>query len=175
MASGKALLGSVLGRLLFRSARITEAEELSPRFRQVTWTGPELRGVAWTPDGAARRRWGRSASSSGRAPPLMGRHSRRAHALHCVFEVSDPVASASVLQRLGVEHADCVPREAGYGHLDLLSARLGDALRVLPEADLVLTGRAQALQALRARLRAHGLARPGRSKAYGSAGKVGLD
>ncbi|MBJ6760620.1 siderophore-interacting protein [Myxococcaceae bacterium JPH2] len=238
MASGKALLGSVLGRFLFRSARITEVEELAPRFRRLTCMGAGLVGVPWTPGdkvqvflpsvgmrtytplswdastGTTRllvyvhgdspgARWGREAkvgdvcqflgprssidgaSLTARAV-LFGdetsfavahalRHTRRAQALRCVFEVSDPVASANVLQRLGVEHADCVPREAGDGHLELLSAQLRDALLALPEADLVLTGRAQAIQAMRARLREEGLARPGRNKAYWSEGKAGLD
>src|SRR5882762_4914517 len=48
MASGQALLGSMLGRFLFRQATATAVHELSPHFRRVELGGEALRNVGWT-------------------------------------------------------------------------------------------------------------------------------
>jgi NADPH-dependent ferric siderophore reductase len=49
MNSAKALLGSVLGRFVFREAVLARADQLSTHFRRLTFAGPGLRGAAWTP------------------------------------------------------------------------------------------------------------------------------
>jgi NADPH-dependent ferric siderophore reductase len=49
MASGKAVLGSLLGRLIFTTARVSEVEPLSTNFRRVVLEGKELCGSNWTP------------------------------------------------------------------------------------------------------------------------------
>jgi ferric-chelate reductase (NADPH) len=47
MASAKAVLGNVLGRFIFQSASVTRIRDVSPRFREVEFEGPELRGIEW--------------------------------------------------------------------------------------------------------------------------------
>src|SRR5690349_1851361 len=49
MASRKAILGALVGRLIFRTARIASLSEPAPRFRRLHLEGPDLRGVSWTP------------------------------------------------------------------------------------------------------------------------------
>ena len=49
MGSAKALLGAVVGRLLFREAEVTEVRDVAPRLRLIDARGPALREVDWTP------------------------------------------------------------------------------------------------------------------------------
>jgi NADPH-dependent ferric siderophore reductase len=49
MASGKALLGSLLGRLLFTQARVTEVTAPSANFRRVVLEGEGLTHAKWSP------------------------------------------------------------------------------------------------------------------------------
>lgn len=49
MGTAKAVLGSVLGRFIFRSCTVTRVDALSPRFRRIRLTGPALTGAAWQP------------------------------------------------------------------------------------------------------------------------------
>lgn len=49
MPSAKAALQGLLGRLVFRDATITRAEEIGRHFRRLVLSGPALRGVSWTP------------------------------------------------------------------------------------------------------------------------------
>jgi ferric-chelate reductase (NADPH) len=73
------------------------------------------------------------------------------------------------------EGATLVPRRADDAHLAQVIDALQAALARLPGARLVLTGRAQAIQGVRAAVKARSLPRPAATKAYWSLGKAGLD
>jgi ferric-chelate reductase (NADPH) len=92
----------------------------------------------------------------------------------CVFEVSRRAESSAVLSELGFEGSD-VERTAGDAHLAEVHERLRGALLANKDAQLVMTGKAQSIQALKTRLKAEGLGRSARVKAYWSVGKTGLD
>jgi NADPH-dependent ferric siderophore reductase len=96
------------------------------------------------------------------------------HDVTPVFEVTDRDACAPALRELGFEGHD-VPREAGDAHLARVHERLREALRAKPGATLVMTGRAQSIQALRSRLRGDGERATPKVKAYWAVGKAGLD
>jgi ferric-chelate reductase (NADPH) len=49
MASAKAVLGALVGRLLFREVEVTAIRDVGPRFRLVDVSGTALHGVDWTP------------------------------------------------------------------------------------------------------------------------------
>lgn len=49
MPSAKAAIQGLLGRLVFRDATVTRAEEIGRHFRRLVLSGPALRGVTWTP------------------------------------------------------------------------------------------------------------------------------
>jgi NADPH-dependent ferric siderophore reductase len=49
MASGKAIIGSLLGRLVFTKARVSEVASLSSSFRRVVLEGDGLAGTKWSP------------------------------------------------------------------------------------------------------------------------------
>ncbi|WP_199741786.1 hypothetical protein [Corallococcus sp. CA047B] len=68
-----------------------------------------------------------------------------------------------------------IKRAPDEAHLPAVAERLRAALEQRPGAHLVMTGRAQPLQALRSRLRADGVDAAQQVKAYGFAGKSGLD
>ena len=91
-----------------------------------------------------------------------------------VFEVSDAAESSDVLAQLGIA-GTTVPREPADAHLAATCERLVDELGANPEASLVMTGKAQSIQLLRARLKAKNALRSGKVKAYWSVGKTGLD
>ncbi|MCP3098508.1 siderophore-interacting protein [Myxococcus sp. K15C18031901] len=93
-----------------------------------------------------------------------------------VFEVSSPQESTAVLAELGLGEAFVVARRDSDAHLPELEARLREALGRQPRAHLVMTGRAQAIQSLRGRLRSGDAVVAGQKvKAYWSLGKAGLD
>lgn len=239
MASGKSLLGAVVGRLFFREARTTAVDDLAPGFRRVTFEGEALTTASWEPgdkiqiylpDQGTRTytpiRWDASRGSSellvyvhGASPGaewgrtlrvgdrwrFFGpRRSIRASelagsavvfgdetsfgvgralsdalggtsAVRCVFEVGNVTASSAALAQLGLPDATLVERRAEDAHLaearEALVARLG----AQAGASLVMTGRAQSIQILRAQLKQRGALRPGKVKAYWSVGKKGLD
>lgn len=239
MASAKALLGGILGSLVFRKATIAHARELSPHFRWLELEGDALRGVlaqpgdklqmflpgvgmrtyspvAWDPARGTTKLlvylhgtspgavWGRSARAGdgcqffgprgsiplGAMPGpvvLFGDETSFAvaHALRvargsadeidAVFEASEREESRAVLDALGLAGAALIERAPGDAHLDAAHEALRAALHKRPTARLVMTGKAQSIQALRARLRAEGLQREGKVKAYWSVGKAGLD
>jgi NADPH-dependent ferric siderophore reductase len=239
MASGKAIIGGMLGRFLFREARIAQLRDVSPHFRWMELTGDGLRDTAWdagdkvqvflpglgmrtyTPmawdavRGATQflvylhgnspgAEWGRNARVGDRCQFMGPRGSLPlaslkgpvvlfgdetsfavAHTLRNlrapirdveqVFEVSSRGESSGVLRELGLAESDVVERAHGDAHLPEVAARLQAALQRRPGAQLVMTGRAQAIQALRARLTAAGLHPAQKVKAYWSAGKRGLD
>jgi ferric-chelate reductase (NADPH) len=92
----------------------------------------------------------------------------------CVFEVTRRPEAAEALREFGFEGSD-VERSAGDAHLAEVYERLKGVLQARKEACLVMTGKAQSIQALRAKLRADGLTPPVQTKAYWSVGKTGLD
>ena len=81
---------------------------------------------------------------------------------------------APALRELGFEGQD-VERKAGDAHLARVHERLRDVLRAKPDATLVMTGRAQSIQALRSRLKGDGERATPKVKAYWAVGKAGLD
>ncbi len=237
MASAKAVLGGVLGRLFFTEGRVTQVHERSRVFRQIDCEGPALRGQGWTPGdkvqvflpGLGMRtytplswdeergatsflvhlhgdspgaKWGRDVKvgdtlsffgprrslslEAGDAPVvLFGDETSFAVAsafrtaakrdVASIFEVTEPDACGPVLRDLGIHDGQLVEREPGDAHLARLYDRLREALRAKPGAVLVMTGRAQSIQALRARLRADGDRVTPKVKAYWAVGKTGLD
>jgi NADPH-dependent ferric siderophore reductase len=96
--------------------------------------------------------------------------------LALIFESTQRDEAALVLRDLGLEQHALVPRQIGDSHLDAVESHVRDALARLTGAQLVLTGHAQSIQALRARLRARPAAHTGQKvKAYWADGKAGLD
>ena len=107
----------------------------------------------------------------------LGEHAS-AGAASLVFEVMDAAESRRVLDDLGVGTCELVARSQADGHLPAVSERLRAALAANPGARLVLTGRAQSIQHVRAALKAQPAAPGGQGqkvKAYWSVGKRGLD
>ena len=93
----------------------------------------------------------------------------------CVFEVNSRSEATAVLAELGLPGAVCVERTADDSHLAQVGAELESLLTGRAAARLLMTGRAQSIQALQSRRRAEGKSRPHKTKAYWSAGKAGLD
>jgi ferric-chelate reductase (NADPH) len=91
-----------------------------------------------------------------------------------VLEASSARDSSTALRALGVA-AEVVERADGDRHLADVEARLRAALGREPGARLILTGRAQSIQALRGSLRNAPVAGKPLVKAYWSIGKRGLD
>jgi NADPH-dependent ferric siderophore reductase len=239
MASGKAILGSMLGRFLFREAQVAQVRELSPRFRWMELVGAGLRDGSWsagdkvqvffpgvgmrtyTPLAWDKARgatqllvylhgnspgaeWGRDVRVGDRCQFMGPRGSLAlealqgpvvlfgdetsfavAHTLHNlragvggveqVFEVSSRADAEPVLRELQLSGSAVIERAPDEAHLPSVAERLRVALEQRPGAALVMTGRAQAIQALRSRLRADGVGVTQKVKAYWSAGKSGLD
>lgn len=94
----------------------------------------------------------------------------RGGAVAPVFEVTNVAESSAVLVALGLE-VDLVARTPDEAHLDELEAKL----RARKAHTLVLTGKAQTIQALRARLRARPPFAAQKTKGYWAPGKRGLD
>ncbi|MFY1827187.1 siderophore-interacting protein [Myxococcus fulvus] len=93
-----------------------------------------------------------------------------------VFEVSARAESESVLTELGLAGATVVERQAADAHAKEVASRVRATLERRPGAQLVLTGRARSIQALRATLRDSGAPHAGQKvKAYWADGKRGLD
>ena len=239
MASGKAIIGGVFGRFLFRDARVEQVRDLSSHFRWLELVGEGLRDVSWnagdkvqvflprvgmrtytplswdTARGATQflvylhgtgpgAEWGRNVRVGDRCQFFGPRASLPlaayqgpvvlfgdetsfgvAHALknlragtdgvEQVFEVSAREESEAVLREFGLAGSAVVERAPGDGHLPTVAERLQAALARRPGAQLVMTGRAQAIQALRGRLKAAGVDPAQKVKAYWSLGKAGLD
>lgn len=89
-----------------------------------------------------------------------------------VFEVDDAAESKEVLAAFGIADATVIQRERGDAHLEAMAKVLAEHSSA---PTMTLTGRAQSIQVLRAHLKAAGALRPGKSKAYWSVGKAGLD
>lgn len=102
---------------------------------------------------------------------------RRGGRVSCVFEVSDVAASSAALGALGLEGTAVatVERTPSERHLAKVADLLCAELAAKPDASLVMTGKAQSIQSLRATLKERNALRGGKVKAYWSVGKVGLD
>lgn len=94
--------------------------------------------------------------------------------LACVLEATAPADLRVALGDLA-EHATLVPRDAAEDHIPTIVDHLHAARARHPGASLLLTGRAQAIQAVRAALKARSLPAATANRAYWSAGKTGLD
>ncbi|AGC46320.1 hypothetical protein MYSTI_05032 [Myxococcus stipitatus DSM 14675] len=240
MASGKAILGGLVGRFLFREARVGRVRELSPHFRWLEVGGEDLRDVEWSPGdkvqvflpGIGMRtytplvwdsmlgstqflvylhgnspgaQWGRTLKLGDRCQLFGPRDSLPLDSLEGpvvlfgdetsfavghtlksakvpstdisrVFEVSSATESLSVLSSLDMGDACLVERRPSDAHLAEVESKLRTALQQHGRANLVLTGRAQSIQTLRARLRTSPIPfATQKVKAYWSEGKVGLD
>jgi NADPH-dependent ferric siderophore reductase len=92
--------------------------------------------------------------------------------LTCIFEVGSSVEAHDALSALGVS-AMVVERTAGDAHLADVADAIHRALK--PNAELIQTGRAQSIQALRPLLAGRGVRERGANKPYWAVGKVGLD
>jgi ferric-chelate reductase (NADPH) len=92
-----------------------------------------------------------------------------------VLESSFPAESEAVLARLGVENVTVVARAPDDSHLHAVRDQLLPAAREPGPPPLVLTGRAQSIQALRSLFDPPGRRSVARSKAYWAVGKAGLD
>jgi ferric-chelate reductase (NADPH) len=100
----------------------------------------------------------------------------RADELAFVFESTQREESEQVLAELGLEQAVVVSKLSAHAHLSTIESHLRTALTRLPNANLVLTGHAQTIQAIRARLKAQPAGNVGQKvKAYWADGKQGLD
>jgi len=93
-----------------------------------------------------------------------------------VFECTDVVECELVLSDFGIVAFRLVARQPGGTHLDALTAAVRGALGEHASSKLVLTGHAQTIQALRARLKQEQVEPRGQKvKAYWADGKEGLD
>lgn len=92
----------------------------------------------------------------------------------CVLEGTDEPAIRTALGDLA-GRATIVPREPAEAHMPALVRALQAALARSPGAHLLLTGRAQAIQGVRAACKAKALPSPAATRAYWSLGKAGLD
>jgi len=93
-----------------------------------------------------------------------------------LFEVSNRADTARVVERLDLNGAALCPIVENDGHFGELETRMSALLREHASADIVLTGRAGAIQQMSRLLRQHGVASGRReSKAYWAPGKTGID
>jgi ferric-chelate reductase (NADPH) len=92
-----------------------------------------------------------------------------------VLESSFPAETEDALAGLGVDDAVVIPRATGDAHLVEVRDRLRRAAREPGPPQLVLTGRAQSIQAVRALLDPPSRRSVARTKAYWAVGKAGLD
>jgi NADPH-dependent ferric siderophore reductase len=93
----------------------------------------------------------------------------------CVFEVGDRAQCAAVLAELGLPDAVCIERAEGDSHLIAVNEQLERLLIAQRGAKLLMTGRAQAIQALQIRRRSTNQLKPHKTRAYWSLGRSGLD
>jgi NADPH-dependent ferric siderophore reductase len=99
-----------------------------------------------------------------------------ADGLSFVFESTDPDEAKLVLADIGLSGSAVVKRQAEQAHLAEIEAQLTAAGAQTADATLVLTGHAQMIQAIRARLKARPVSFRGQKvKAYWADGKKGLD
>lgn len=105
----------------------------------------------------------------------LGEAKRANGRVRCVFEVNDARAAEDALSKLGLTESVSFERRSADAHLSEVAEALTAALAARADASLVMTGKAQSIQTLRARLKERGALRGGKVKAYWSVGKTGLD
>jgi ferric-chelate reductase (NADPH) len=94
--------------------------------------------------------------------------------LASIFEVGSD-SQVEVVRELGISPAICIVRTPGDGHAGDVADAIARQMRAAPSSELVMSGRAQSIQLVRARLRSLGMTDRPSNKAYWSVGKVGLD
>jgi NADPH-dependent ferric siderophore reductase len=92
-----------------------------------------------------------------------------------VFEVGSQLEADRVIAATALGDATAIERTAADRHLDAAARQLRTALARAHHTQLLLTGRAQSIQSVRALLRTANGPRPDATKAYWAVGKVGLD
>ena len=93
-----------------------------------------------------------------------------------LFEVSSAADTAPVIERLDLKQATLCARTASDGHFSELETRMSALLQAHAEADIVLTGRAGAIQRMIRLLKDRDIdAGRRQSKAYWAPGKTGMD
>jgi ferric-chelate reductase (NADPH) len=114
-------------------------------------------------------------TSFGLAAVLKNRVSAQ-HRVDMVFEVSTPVESRSVIERLGLGEVHTSTRAQNDAHLAGIEDRIRALLDARQPMQFVLTGKSTSIQRIRRWLRQHGSASPRfQNKAYWAPGKKGLD
>jgi NADPH-dependent ferric siderophore reductase len=99
-----------------------------------------------------------------------------APALYGVFEVATLAGAAPIIKRLRLAGAHVSERREGEMHFGEIEAQMTALLQAHPAADIVLTGKASAIQQVSGVLRRHAIGAARRhTKAYWAAGKTGLD
>lgn len=93
-----------------------------------------------------------------------------------LFEVARAADTLPMLERLEMQGATLCERRAGDSHFGELEARLATLVRAHPEAQVILTGRAGAIQHMSRLLKQENVSADRRqSKAYWAPGKAGMD
>lgn len=110
------------------------------------------------------RTGGRLAITTPRTPPTAE-----------LFEVTDPDSCAPALAHTDLKAARLFRRTDRSAQLDDLVATLADILDDHPDTTLCITGKARSTAAIRRSLKAAGISRPTRAKAYWDEGRTGLD
>ena len=99
-----------------------------------------------------------------------------APALYGVFEVATLAEAAPIVKRLRLAGAHVSERREGEMHFGEIETQLSALLQAHADADVVLTGKASAIQQVNRVLRQHDVGAGRRhAKAYWAAGKTGLD
>lgn len=99
-----------------------------------------------------------------------------APALYGVFEVAALAETAPIIKRLRLAGAHLSVRREGEMHFSELETQVSALLHAHATADIMLTGKASAIQQMSRLLARHGIAAGRRqSKAYWAPGKTGLD
>lgn len=98
-----------------------------------------------------------------------------ATSVEAVLEVGNPTEAVTVLDAIGVATRTLYPRTPHDSHLTAVADHLAATLQRDPRTALLLTGRAQSIQRLRALLRDTPAQKASATRAYWSVGKRGLD
>lgn len=93
-----------------------------------------------------------------------------------LLEVTSRTAVEPVLAAVGIDPAvTLVERQPDDAHHEALAANVVEALRAVPAAPLVITGKAQTIRAVRGAVKDAGLSPAARVKAYWDPNRSGLD
>lgn len=93
-----------------------------------------------------------------------------------LLEVTSPAVTLPVIDHLGLRAVQLTTRLDDDGHFGTLETRMTALLMIDPGAEIVLTGRASAIQHMTRFLKQTGMGSGRRqSKAYWASGKTGLD